>query len=81
MRRYVGLTLNRCTEDRVTSVRDLTKRCHVVQDPEGAPVCADHHVGVFHEEIVNRGRRQIELQRLPGCTGIEGHVHTLSAPA
>ena len=55
--------------------RDLPERRHVVQDPERAPVGRDDEIGVVNRDVVDRGRREVELQRLPAIAAIERDEH------
>ncbi len=43
----------------------LAQGAHVVQHPERASVRCDNQIVVVNDQIVDRSRREIKLQRLP----------------
>ena len=55
--------------------RELAQRRDVVQDPERAAVGGDHEIVAVHHQVVNRRDGQVELQRLPVRSVVEGCVH------
>ena len=55
----------------------LLKRSNVIQHPEAASVRGHHQVSVLNHQVVYRGRRKIQLKRLPVRAIIERNVHTL----
>ena len=59
---------------------DLAQRRHVIEHPKGASVCCRDEVVVFYDQIVNRGLRQIQLQRLPMRTIIGRNVNAKLSP-
>src|SRR5205807_7798399 len=54
-------------------ITELTKWCDVVKHPEAATVCADDQIIFVNDEITHGHWRQIELQRLPMVSIIEGN--------
>ena len=54
---------------------DLAQGRQVIEHPERAAVGRDHEVVVLHDEIVHRRDGQIQLQRLPVSTVVEGHIN------
>jgi len=55
-------------------VVQLAQRRDVVEDPERAAVRRNNQVVAVNREIAHRGVRQIQLQRLPGISIVEGNI-------
>ena len=71
MQAQCGLRLVK-NEIRVRGLRaQLPKRRDIIQHPKRAAMRRHHQVIVFHEQVMNRRSRQIQLQRLPVRARIE----------
>ena len=54
---------------------ELPQRRDVIQDPERPPVSSDDHIVMMNDQIADRSRRQIHLQRLPVVAVVPRHIH------
>ena len=54
----------------------LAKHADVVQHPNPAPVRSEDQIVVVKGEVAHRGRRQVELQRLPVVAVVKRDEHT-----
>ena len=52
----------------------LTQRRQVIEHPEGATMRRDHEIIIFHDQVVDRRSRQIQLQRLPMRAVVKGNI-------
>ena len=59
---------------------ELAQRRDVVQNPEAAPVGADHEVVVLDDQVADGGGGHIEPQRLPVVPVVERHGHRRFRP-
>src|SRR6185312_2770624 len=53
----------------------LLERRYIVQNPYSAPVGCSNQVAVMDSQVVERGGRKVESQRLPMIAVIERYVH------
>ncbi len=49
----------------------LAQRADVIKHPERAAMSGNHQIVAVDDEIVDRSRRQVELQRLPVCAVVK----------
>ena len=62
-------------------VAELPQRREVVKNPEGTAVGCDHQIVVLHDQVVDRRRRQIQLQGRQSPPSLKETNTPVSVPA
>src|SRR5260221_2456144 len=54
---------------------ELPQRRDVIEDPKRSAMSSNNNIVAMNDQIADRSRRQIHLQRLPMIAVVPGHIH------